>query len=451
MVLKNPTLEYAYKLLGIIEHFDLLDIWRVRNPEAKKYTWINKTRSGIVQSRIDYFLVSTSISNIVKKVDITPGIRSDHSMLCLLLDPDSPEKRGKGFWKFNASLLKDKKYVDLVRKSIEETNKESGNLVDKGLLWDLTKCHIRGLSVSYSVRKRRLDNAHENSLLKRIEENEKLLADGNEDVMQELDSLKSEYDDVQNEKAQGIIIRSKAKCVEYGEKNTKFFLQLEKRNHDVKHIKSLITENGTVTNPKCILEVEKQFYSKLYTEQRDTYCDDQTNMFLHNASVRTISSDTNNICEGTLTLTECQKALQDMSNNKTPGNDGFTVEFYKYFWDDIKTLVLDSFNYAFEKGSLSVEQKRGVITLIPKKDKDARYIKNWRPITLLNTDYKILTKVLSNRLQIALKEIISPDQTGYIKGRYIGENIRVIDDIIRYTSIHNVSGYILSLDFEKSF
>ena len=69
----------------------------------------------------------------------------------------------------------------------------------------------------------------------------------------------------------------------------------------------------------------------------------------------------------------------------------------------------------------------------------------------MNTDYKILTKVLSSRLQCALKEIISGDQTGYIKGRYIGENVRIIDDIVTYTTITNTEGYVVLLDFEKAF
>ena len=78
-------------------------------------------------------------------------------------------------------------------------------------------------------------------------------------------------------------------------------------------------------------------------------------------------------------------------------------------------------------------------------------MENWRPISLLNIDYKILTKVLANRLQVALREIISTDQTGYIKGRNICENIRVIEDIIAYSDRFNVNGFIVLLDFQKAF
>ena len=101
--------------------------------------------------------------------------------------------------------------------------------------------------------------------------------------------------------------------------------------------------------------------------------------------------------------------------------------------------------------SLSIEQRRGILNIIPKKDKDLRHLANWRPLTLLNTDYKILTKLLALRLQKVLPSIISPDQTGYLKGRYIGDNIRTIFDIIEYTKIKQIPGMMVLIDFEKAF
>jgi len=446
-VQETPS-DYALRLIGLMEFYDVIDIWRVRNPDKRMFTWRNRTKAGIVQSRIDYILVSASISYAVKKTDIVPGIRSDHSMLIITVESDNSDKRGKGFWKFNASLIKDKEYVAMVKKCIEDTKKENKNLVDKSLLWDLIKCQIRGATVSYSIRKRMLERKHECNILREIVNLESKLANGETNVMQDLVALKEEYDNIQNVKAQGSVIRSKAKYAEYGEKNTKFFFNLEKRNYDAKHIKSLITEHGIVSEPDKVLEAEKEFYCNLYTEKVDRSDTPHGIKFLANEKVKTVSVSTCELCERPVTLVECHKALSDMTNNKTPGSDGFSVEFYKFFWADVNDLVLNSFNYSFASGSLSVEQRRGVITVIPKRDKDVRYLKNWRPISLLNTDYKILTKVLANRLQVALREIISADQTGYIKGRYIGENVRVIET---YSTLNKARGYIVLLDFEKAF
>ena len=121
------------------------------------------------------------------------------------------------------------------------------------------------------------------------------------------------------------------------------------------------------------------------------------------------------------------------------------------FWKDIGNIVLESYQYAFDKNTLSIEQRRGILNIIPKKEKDIRLLKNWRPISLLNTDYKILTKVLSNRLQKVIHKLISTDQSGYIKNRYIGYNIRSINDIINYTHLTKTPGILLQLDFEKAF
>jgi hypothetical protein len=113
--------------------------------------------------------------------------------------------------------------------------------------------------------------------------------------------------------------------------------------------------------------------------------------------------------------------------------------------------VTNSILYAVKSGDLSIEQKRGIITLIPKKTKNRLYLKNWRPLSLLNTDYKILTKLLANRLKTVLPSIINEDQSGYIEGRFIGQNIRLLEDISFFTKTENKPGIILSIDFEKAF
>ena len=100
-------------------------------------------------------------------------------------------------------------------------------------------------------------------------------------------------------------------------------------------------------------------------------------------------------------------------------------------------------------GEPSISQRQGIISLIPKKKKDPLLLTNWRPISLLNTDYKLATKCIATRLKKVLPHLIKSDQTGYIKGRFIGEKIRLISDIIEQHE--NNEGMILFLDFEKAF
>ena len=112
-----------------------------------------------------------------------------------------------------------------------------------------------------------------------------------------------------------------------------------------------------------------------------------------------------------------------METGKTPGSDGLPVEFYKVFWKDISKPLIRALNLSHDTGCLSIIQRRGIIKLIPKP----HYIKNWRPLTLLKCDYKLAAKSIANRLKNVRLSIIiiSYAQTGFIKGRFIGEIIRL--------------------------
>ena len=136
---------------------------------------------------------------------------------------------------------------------------------------------------------------------------------------------------------------------------------------------------------------------------------------------------------------------------KSPGTDGLTAEFYLKFWELLGQELVDSLNYAFEIGELSISQKRGIITLISKKDKNKVFLNNYRPISLLNTDYKIATKAIAARIAKVLPSLIHSDQTGYIKGRFNGQNVRLIADIIECTDTLDIQGIALFLDFKKAF
>ena len=86
-------------------------------------------------------------------------------------------------------------------------------------------------------------------------------------------------------------------------------------------------------------------------------------------------------CEGALTAKECLEALREKGSEKTPGTDGLPAKFYKVFWKDISSTLISALNYAYEIGKLSITQRRGIIKLVPKKDAEPFFIKNWRPLT----------------------------------------------------------------------
>ena len=154
-------------------------------------------------------------------------------------------------------------------------------------------------------------------------------------------------------------------------------------------------------------------------------------------------------CEGLLTYAECSEALKKVPNSKSPGNDELTAEFYKTSWNLLGQQLTDSLNYSFEHGELSTSQKQAIIKLIDKKDRDRRYIKNWRPISLFNVDMKIASKALALRLEKILPEIIQVDQYAYVKGRTIFDAIHTIDDIMEYTKIQQTPSVMVALVLRK--
>ena len=105
----------------------------------------------------------------------------------------------------------------------------------------------------------------------------------------------------------------------------------------------------------------------------------------------------------------------------------------------------------FTYSHLSNSQRHAVITLIEKKIKDKRYLKNWRPMSLMNVDTKIASKCLASRVKKVLSNLIHSDQTAYVKDRYIGESVRLISDILEYTDSNDIEAILFSADFEKAF
>ena len=124
--------------------------------------------------------------------------------------------------------------------------------------------------------------------------------------------------------------------------------------------------------------------------------------------------------------------MSSFALNKTPGNDGLPTEFYQTFWNAVGELLVESFNESFIKGEMSPSQRQAVITLIEKKDQDRCDLKNWRPISLLNVDAKIASKVIAERLKRVLPNLIHENQSGYVPGRSICENICSILDIMEF-------------------
>ena len=230
------------------------------------------------------------------------------------------------------------------------------------------------------------------------------------------------------------MIRSRATWYELGEKDNKYFLNLEKSNKKKSSVHKIFTRAGKLTNnPKKIMDEPESFYADLY-DGSSCPSDSATSMVLDNSrGFPALADDSRKICEGKSGYSECFSVLGTFPKSKTPRNDGLTIEFYLAFWPLFRRLLVDSLNYAFEFGELSNSQKQAKITLIEKKGRDKRMISNWRPISLINVHAKIASEALAKRLEKVLPEIIHSNQNVFVKGRSIFDTIRTIDDLMEYT------------------
>ncbi|KAJ3595924.1 hypothetical protein NHX12_002336 [Muraenolepis orangiensis] len=164
----------------------------------------------------------------------------------------------------------------------------------------------------------------------------------------------------------------------------------------------------------------------------------------------TVSEEANSQLEGPLTIQELQTALQGMQGRQAPGIDGLSVEFYRAYWDVLSNDLLDVFNESLASGSMPVSCRRAVITLLPKKG-NLQDIKNWRPVSLLCVDYKLLSKALATRLGRAVEQIIHRDQTYCVPGRSMVDNVHLIRDVLEVSSSLDINTGLISLDQEKAF
>ena len=263
------------------------------HPESRKYAW--RRQNPFQQARLDFFLISSELQNLIEMADISPGYRTDHSLVVISL-AHAVIECGRGAWEFNNSLLQDTEYLYKIRQCIENVKhlyaatpyspdsisdihaSELDLIIDDQLFFEMLLLEIRGQSISYSVncKKNRLDN--ERVLIEKVKELEcELLKSQNEannankitNILSALKECNQELENLRNQQLNGTFIRSKARWIE-GEKPTKYFLNLEKRNFVNKQMVKMERSDGTlVFRQDEIMGEVFSFYEGLYSKQEN--------------------------------------------------------------------------------------------------------------------------------------------------------------------------------------
>ncbi|CAM2116765.1 unnamed protein product [Caretta caretta] len=252
---------------------------------------------------------------------------------------------------------------------------------------------------------------------------------------------------LEDHRARGAFVRSHIRLLREMDRGSRFFYALEKTRGAKKHITCLLVEDSTpLTDPEEMCGRARDFYTSLFSPDPT----DPGACGVLWEELPTVSMGDRDRLELPLTLAEFSDALRRMPTNKSPGMDGLTVEFYRAFWDILGPDLATVWAESLQSGVLPLSCRRAVLALLPKKG-DRRDLRNWRPISLLSTDYKIIAKAISLRLGSVMADVIHPDQTYTVPGCSIFDNLFLVRDLLELGRRDGLSFALLSLDQEKAF
>jgi len=379
---------------------------------------------------------------------------SDHGPLSMkILIPDTqPIYRP---WRLNALLLSEEEFVSFISseiKSFLEINQTPG--MSSSTIWESLKAYLRGQIISYCANKKKINNERLTQLTNEILELDRTYSHSpSANLIKSRMVLQTEFDNLSTRQAEYLISKTRHGHYEHGEKAGRVLAHQLRQKSANQTISAIHDDHGVKwTDNKEINSCFSHFYQSLYTSD-STADPSEVGDFFKSLNMPYVNPDLVVELERELSVMEITSAVRDMQSGKSPGPDGFPTEFYKKFESQLSPLILKVFEESLLSGSLPASMREAVISLLIKKDKNPLNCSSYRPISLLNTDAKILAKILARRLEKAVPTIISPDQTGFIKDRYSFFNMRRLFNILYGPSPpdHGNNELILSLDAEKAF
>ncbi len=440
--------EEVYEMLG---NCGLTDSYRFLYPDERCHTFSPRGSNPYnVFRRLDYCFISEDLIPFLDNVRLEQCHFSDHKAVVANF-----RFKGKvslrNFWRHNDQLLDIPEYVEFIERSIKEGTqkfcRETGDqeLNDARAHWEYLKYHIAKESRSFS--KKLSDEKHKatNSLKMKLAALEWDPISNKKELLETTNVLER----LQSETERKIIFQSRVSYVEHNEKPTSFFMRKIKENYLESNVIELKKDGITLPKDKCNKEIY-HFYKALYAGKSTTKPTGDLLKAIEGLP-KLAPSEVERI-KRPVTMAEITTTLHSKMNpGKSPGGDGLTVAFYRKFWSSLKVPYFNCLTASLTEGELTTSQKKSIIRLIQKKGKDPSILKNWRPISLMNCDAKIFSRLITARVEEVIVDLCSEEQLAYIKERNIAEGNRIIEFLIRYMEKERKEGYIVGFDFEKAF
>lgn len=442
---KEPHPHSAATFKAVVDYHELVDVWREAYPMAKQYTWLKTTTNRISGARLDRVYVQNSQRSRFFRSSIFPFPLSDHHLVSICISNQSIKEQ-KSYWHFNNRLVQDKFFLHSFTLFWEAWRERKLQFKSLQQWWDIGKLQIKCFCQEYT--------AHSTKQLKgEIELMEKEILklncniENDAESTENLEQKKILLRNLIEERGRGALVRARFTKLNYMDAPTSFFFSLEKKSGEKKTFKCLRLPDGRQTDDRQeIIQHALLYYQNLYSAEK---CDQAAMDWLLNDLPQLPDQHRNNL-EQPLTFQELTTSAQEQAEGRSPGFDGLTAEFYKVFWELIGPDLYTVFIECMDSGSLPLSCRRAVITLLPKKG-DHSVLKNWRPVSLLGSDYKILSKALTNRMKKCIQTIIHKDQTFCIPDRSIFDNLFLIRDLLGYAELQKLDIGLISLDQEKAF
>lgn len=423
----------------LVIDFRLLDVLKVVKPSEDVYTWVSD--DGTKASRIDFIFSSSSVQ--WDKCDVVPVFFTDHCMVTARMEVEGVCEVGKGVWKLNVELLEDERLGRKFKHRYEEWQTVKDMYGSVSEWWECVKERIKKFFMAEGKIRAAKGRKRINGLQCRLEHLFKLQKQGfpvNDDIKE----IKSKLKELFEKRCKAVMFRSKVQYIEENEKCTRFFYKkiVDKK----KAMTGLKDEDGNIKkDTKRMIEVVEDFYSTLYKEKNIE--ENVMDEFLEELDCEVDGGES---LKKPLDLKEVTEAMKSFKLGKAPGRDGLPREFYSKFWEVVGPDILMVYNEIIAVGEMPPSFREGIITLIFKKN-NREELKNWRPISLLNFDYKCLAKILTSRIKAVIDSVIHPDQTCAVPGRRITDSLILLRDSVFYAHDRNYPLCILNLDLEKAY